>query len=85
VLTTLVPHLYAAAAELMLSRRDPTRYDASARRRAQWVAPVAFAFVLYTVYGVGAEVVFWGFLVLLAGTPLYIWFATRREATEPAS
>jgi len=77
VLTTLVPHLYAAAAELMLSRRDPARYDARARRRAAWVAPVAFAFVLYTVYGVGAEVVFWGFLVLLAGTPLYIFFATR--------
>jgi APA family basic amino acid/polyamine antiporter len=33
--------------------------------------------VLYTVYGVGAEVVLWGFLILLAGTPLYIWFATR--------
>jgi hypothetical protein len=35
--------------------------------------------VLYTVYGVGAEVVLWGFLILLAGTPLYIWFATRES------
>jgi hypothetical protein len=44
-----------------------------------WVAPIAFAFVLYTVYGVGPEVVLWGFLILLAGTPLYIWFATRES------
>jgi APA family basic amino acid/polyamine antiporter len=77
VLTTLVPHLYAAAAELMLARRDPARYTARERRRAQWVAPVAFVFVLYTVYGVGAQVVLWGFLILCAGMPLYIWFATR--------
>jgi APA family basic amino acid/polyamine antiporter len=77
VLTTLIPHLYAAAAELMLARRDPARYTPSERRRAQWIAPIAFAFILYTVYGVGGEVVLWGFLVLLAGTPLYIWFATR--------
>jgi APA family basic amino acid/polyamine antiporter len=77
VLLTLVPHLYAAAAELMLARRDPARYTPRDRRRAQWVAPVAFAFLLYAVYGVGGDVVLWGFLTLLAGIPLYIWFATR--------
>jgi APA family basic amino acid/polyamine antiporter len=77
VLTTLVPHLYAAAAEMMLARRDPARYPPRERRRAQVFGAVAFAFILYTVYGVGAEVVLWGFLVLLAGTPLYIFFATR--------
>jgi APA family basic amino acid/polyamine antiporter len=77
VLTTLVPHLYAAAAEMMLARRDPARYTPRERRRAQAAGAVAFVFILYTVYGVGAEVVLWGFLVLLAGTPLYIFFATR--------
>jgi len=82
VLTTLIPHLYAAAAELMLARRDPARYTARERRRAQWVAPIAFVFILYTVYGVGAEVVLWGFLILLAGTPLYIWFATREPSGQ---
>jgi basic amino acid/polyamine antiporter, APA family len=77
VLTTLLPHLFATAAELLLARRDSSRYDARARRRAHVVAPIAFLFVLYTIYGVGPEVALWGFLVLLAGTPLYIFFATR--------
>ena len=77
VLTTLIPHLYAAAAELMLARRHPERYTPAERRRAHVVAPVAFVFVLYTMYGVGAGVVLWGFLLLMAGTPLYIFFATR--------
>jgi APA family basic amino acid/polyamine antiporter len=82
VLTTLFPHLYATAAELMLSRRDPGRYSRVARRRAQVIAPIAFVFVLYTMYGVGAEVAMWGFLVILAGTPLYIWFKTRSAASR---
>jgi basic amino acid/polyamine antiporter, APA family len=77
VLTTLLPHLYAAAAELLLARRDADRYTRAERRRAHVVAPVAFVFVLYTIYGVGPEVALWGFLVVLAGMPLYVWFATR--------
>jgi APA family basic amino acid/polyamine antiporter len=79
VLTTLLPHLYASAAELMLARRGDSRYSRAERRRAHFVAPIAFAFVLYTMYGVGAEVAMWGFLIVLSGTPLYIWFKTRRE------
>ena len=79
VLTTLLPHLYSAAAELMLARRDPARYPPPARRRAHVVAPVAFAFIMYTIYGVGAETALWGFLVVLAGLPLYVLFATRRS------
>ena len=80
VLTTLLPHLYAAGAELLLARRFPERYTATQRRRAHVVAPVAFVFVLYTIYGVGPEVAMWGFIVVLAGTPLYIWLVTRRPA-----
>jgi APA family basic amino acid/polyamine antiporter len=80
VLTTLLPHLYAAGAELMLARRFPERYTPAERRRAHLVAPVAFVFVLYTIYGVGPEVAMWGFLVVLAGTPLYIWLVTRSGA-----
>lgn len=76
VLTTLLPHLYSAAAALMLVRRDPSLYTAAARRRAHIAAPAAFAFVMYTIYGVGADVALWGFLTILAGIPLYIGLRT---------
>jgi hypothetical protein len=76
VLTTLLPHLYSAAASLMLVRRDPSLYTPAARRRAHIAAPLAFAFVMYTIYGVGAGVALWGFLTILAGIPLYIWLRT---------
>jgi basic amino acid/polyamine antiporter, APA family len=77
VLTTLLPHLYACAAELMLARRDPASYTPAERRRAHVVAPIAFAFVLYTIYGAGADVALWGLLVVMAGTPVYVWLKTR--------
>lgn len=78
VLTTLLPHLWAAAAELRLARRDPARYTPSERRRAHVVAPIAFAFLCYATYGVGLEVALWGFGLVLCGAPLYLWFARRR-------
>lgn len=82
VLTTLIPHVFAMAAEWLLVRRDATQ-PRGARRRAEAVAAIGFAFVLYTIYGIGAEVVLWGFLVVLAGTPLYIWFTAARRSGAP--
>jgi basic amino acid/polyamine antiporter, APA family len=41
---------------------------------------VCFLFLVWTTWGVGAQIVFWGFLILLLGTPLYIWFKTRGPA-----
>ena len=77
-LGTLFPYLYNAAAALLLARRDPDAWPAAARRRMQLMAVACFAFLVWTTYGVGQEVVFWGFLVLTAGVPLYIWFKTTR-------
>ena len=75
-LGTLFPYLYNAAAALMLARRDPDAWPAPVRRRMQVMAFVCFAFLVWSTYGVGADVVFWGFLVSVAGVPLYIWFKT---------
>lgn len=77
VLTTLVPHLLAMAAEVRLARRDPSRYTPGERRRAMIVAPLAFLFVLYTIYGVGLEVAMWGLGAMAAGVPLYAGLRRR--------
>jgi basic amino acid/polyamine antiporter, APA family len=78
VLTTLLPHLYTSAAEWMLRRRGEIQPDARNRWRRQLVAAIAFAFVLWSMYGIGPAITRWAFLVILAGIPLYIWFKTRR-------
>jgi basic amino acid/polyamine antiporter, APA family len=78
VLTTLLPHLYTAAAEWMLRRRGDALPE-SRGMRPQIVAIVAFAFVLWSMYGIGPTITRWAFLVILAGIPLYVWFKTRRQ------
>jgi basic amino acid/polyamine antiporter, APA family len=78
VLTTLLPHLYTAAAEWTLRRRGEIQPGAGNRWHSQLVAAIAFAFVLWSMYGIGPSVTRWAFLVILAGIPLYIWFKTRR-------
>jgi APA family basic amino acid/polyamine antiporter len=71
VLTTLLPHLYAAAAEWSLGR---------ARGLRAMVAPLAFAFVLSVMFGTGAEVVRWGVIAILAGVPVYVLLRRARCA-----
>ncbi len=73
ILTTLLPHLYACAAELLLARRHPERYDPRSLTRVTIEASIGFLFVLWTMYGVGPESAMWGFLAIVAGTPLYVW------------
>ncbi|MEY2784554.1 MAG: hypothetical protein RL277_758 [Planctomycetota bacterium] len=76
VLTTLLPHLFAAAAQLHLARVQPGRIPPAQRRRAAVVALLAFAAVLFFMYGCGPEIALWGFLVIFAGTPIYVWLRT---------
>ncbi len=71
VWATLVPHLITAAAELALVRRDADRYTAIERRRAHVIAPLAFVAMMYFVYGAGAEIGRWGFLLMAAGMLAY--------------
>jgi APA family basic amino acid/polyamine antiporter len=71
-LSTLVPYTFCSLAGFMLHRRDP-RMQMSAG--ASVVAALAFVYSLWAIGGAGAEVVYWGFLLLLAGLPVYVWVA----------
>jgi APA family basic amino acid/polyamine antiporter len=79
VWATLVPHLITAAAELTLVRRDPDRYPRRERRRAHVIAPLAFLAMMYFVYGAGAEIGRWGFLLMAAGMLAYSMFRKERR------
>lgn len=83
VWATLVPHLITAAAQLALARRDPARYPARERRRAHLVAPLAFGAMMYFVYGAGAEIGRWGFLLMAAGMLVYAFVRTDRRVVTP--
>jgi APA family basic amino acid/polyamine antiporter len=71
-MTALVPYMLCAAGllQLMVDRRAsfPTGVLILVV-----IAIIAFVFSIWALYGSGAEAVFWGFLVLVAGIPIYTW------------
>jgi APA family basic amino acid/polyamine antiporter len=82
-LTTLVPYAFAAAAQLMLMFREPERF--SGRRLAvdTAVAAVAFAYSFWMIYGAGEEYIAQGFLLLMAGIPVYVFLKWRQARAVP--
>jgi APA family basic amino acid/polyamine antiporter len=50
------------------------------------IAMLAFMFAIWALYGSGREAVFWGFLVLVAGIPIYTWrkWRSKVEAAKGA-
>ena len=75
-LATLLPYVFTSMTGLMMALRERSRSRiggrAAARSLARAVVSVlAFGFSLWAVVGAGAETVFWGFLLLLAGVPVF--------------
>ena len=85
-MTTLVPYMLCAAGlmQLMVDRRGA--FPASVLILVL-VACLAFIFAIWALYGSGREAVFWGFLVLVAGIPIYTWrkWRSKVEAEKAAS
>jgi len=65
-LTCLVPYLFSTATHLLFSLRSGKKWA--------WVwGSLAFLFSMWAVAGSGEEIVFWGFLALMSGMPIYVW------------
>jgi len=71
-LSTLVPYAFCSLAVWLMPGQSPPRGAAAA------VSALAFVYAMFAIGGAGAETVFYGFLLLLAGLPVYVWM--RRSA-----
>jgi len=80
-LSTLVPYVFCSLAEFLLERQPGAP---RVSHGARLVSALAFLYALVAVAGAGAEVVYWGFLLLLAGLPIYVW-RQRARLTAPGS
>lgn len=68
-LTTVVAYLFSAMAEIVLAHRSgqPMPWHHLA------MACGAFAFSVWAVIGAGDNAVYWTFVLLILGIPLYVW------------
>ncbi len=75
-LSTLVPYVFCSLAVwLMPGQPAPTG-------AAAVVSGLAFLYAMLAIVGAGAETVFYGFVLLLAGLPLLVWLRRRTGTVE---
>ncbi|MFC1661318.1 amino acid permease [Gemmatimonadota bacterium] len=78
-LSTLMPYLFSALAQLLLFFRERDQFRSEILWRHVLIATLALAYSVWAIVGSGADTVFWGFLLILAGLPLYGWMAWKRR------
>lgn len=81
LLTTLgavVAYLFSAMADIVLAYRGGN----SMRWHDLVLACAAFAFALWAALGAGMEAVYWNFILMMLGVPLYVW-RTRTLVAAP--
>jgi APA family basic amino acid/polyamine antiporter len=77
-LSTLVPYVFCSLAVWPLRGRSG-RLGAMAP-----ISALAFVYGMFAIAGAGADTVFYGFLLLLAGLPVYIWVVRGRSVASPS-
>ncbi|MBX2893884.1 MAG: amino acid permease [Cyclobacteriaceae bacterium] len=73
-LTVLVPYLFSIISFVMMGAQrkmlNTTKYI---------VAALAFIYSMWAVIGSGEEIVFWGFVLLMAGLPFYAFIKIKQD------
>ena len=76
-LSTLLAYAFSALAAFRVG-------GATLSSSMRIIAGLAFAYSLWAIGGAGAETVYWGFLLLMAGLPVYVW-VSRKTRPEPGT
>ncbi len=84
VMTTLLPYTMSTIAKLalLLGRKHK---DGRPLLTAKEVIMtfLAFSYSLWALAGSGKETVYWGFLLLVVGLPVYIWIVWKKRVNNP--
>jgi APA family basic amino acid/polyamine antiporter len=81
-LTTLVPYVFCAMAEVMIFFTDREKFSGQRLGASITISVLAFLYSIYAIVGSGASAVMWGFVLMLVGIPVYVWM---RKTPTPAA
>jgi APA family basic amino acid/polyamine antiporter len=74
-LTVLVPYLFSSITHILIASRSG--------KKGFWILGIlCFIFSMWAVIGSGENVVFWGFVMLMSGLPLFIWTKIKQSEQE---
>jgi APA family basic amino acid/polyamine antiporter len=82
-LTALVPYVFSAASSLIQMSREKKERGHRIPRAALMVSVLAFLYSVWAIAGAGHEIVYWGFLLLLAGIPVYVLMRWNGNMAPP--
>jgi APA family basic amino acid/polyamine antiporter len=77
-LTVLVPYLFSVISYVIIEGK--ARGFNSKNSAKMIVAFLAFVYSMWAVIGSGEEIVYWGFILLMAGLPFYAWIQLQRKS-----
>jgi APA family basic amino acid/polyamine antiporter len=79
-LTVLIPYLFSAASYIII-RFEKKHIKQGKNVSALLLGLLAFAYSLWAIAGSGQSTVYWGFMLLMAGIPFYLWVVYKRNQT----
>jgi APA family basic amino acid/polyamine antiporter len=79
-LTCLVAYLFSIISYVLIDSKQP-----GFRWGKMLVAALAFIYSMWAVVGSGQEIVYWGFIMLMAGLPFYAWIKLRHKSDHTGS
>ncbi|MGD2123577.1 MAG: amino acid permease [Gemmatimonadota bacterium] len=82
-LSTLVPYAFSAIAEIMIFIRERESFIGERLAGSAVIALLALLYSVWAIVGSGARTVFWGFILLAAGLPVFWWQARNRGGSGP--
>ncbi|MBL7816957.1 MAG: amino acid permease [Saprospiraceae bacterium] len=77
-LTVLIPYLFSSASFILILKKQNI-VSAKERTIKLTLAFLAFAYSLWAVAGSGQEVVYWGFILLMLGVPVFIFMKYKSK------
>lgn len=82
VMSSLLPYALCALAELMILARRGQGLSGLPLAKVVVLGGLGFAYALWALFGAGAEAVFLGFLLILAGIPIHVWIKWRNSRAD---
>ncbi len=79
VMTTLLPYTMSTMAKLALMLGKKSLGKPLLSKKDVVITSLAFLYSLWALAGSGQETVYWGFLLLIAGLPVYIWITWKQR------
>lgn len=77
-MTALIAYLFTSVSYVLITAKVQGMKVGFRLRTV--LATIAFIFSIWAIAGSGFEVVYWGFILLLMGIPIYVWMKLRTKA-----